>query len=99
MYGASDAPKMPARLNVSELPVYRTDVGNSSDRNVPSGPYVSPISDSPIVVAAIAPPVPAENVGPNPMPNSAMPAVTQSKVRRRPTRSASQAETGIVNAQ
>ena len=29
---------MPAKLNVSELPVYRTEVGKSSDSTVPSGP-------------------------------------------------------------
>ncbi len=35
MYGASEAPRIPAMLKVTEQPMYRTGAGNSSDTTAP----------------------------------------------------------------
>src|SRR3954453_4107181 len=95
MYGASDAPKIPAMLKASEDPVYRTAVGNNSDTTVPSGPYLTPISARPTIIIHSAPFGPAANIFAMDKPNTAISTDTPNITGRLP-RSASQAESGIV---
>ncbi len=54
---------MPAKLKASELPVYRTEVGKSSEITAPSGPYVRSINARPDAIITTAPAVPAVNIG------------------------------------
>ena len=88
---------MPARLNVSELPEYRTGVGKSSDSTVPSGPYTSPITVMPSTIISTAPVVPAANNGAITRPKKKIAMFTDSSMRRRP-RSARTAEIGMNRA-
>src|SRR5579862_3314005 len=90
---------IPAIVNESDDPVYRTEAGNISASDVPSGPYVNPIRTIPnarkIEVEIQSPAL--NNTGKK-NPNNNMAMVAKISVILRPCRSAQTAETGILTA-
>ena len=89
-----DAPTIAAPLNASDVPVYRTSVGNSSPITVPSGPYVTPISPIPIASIVATPHVPAENSGASTSPNIPITMVTLTITREATAKPRNNRETG-----